>query len=97
MTQNSGPTGSSTRAASQGRSCSQPQASIPIFATPATLAAAHEQRAAPGVEVALAEGERLLQAQAAAPEHHNQGAQPEAMAVVGGLAPISSTVGGSAG
>ena len=30
MMQNSGPTGSSTRAASQGRSCSQPQASMPI-------------------------------------------------------------------
>jgi hypothetical protein len=30
MMQNSGPTGSSTRATSHGRSCAQPQASIPI-------------------------------------------------------------------
>src|SRR4051812_24523165 len=37
---------------------------------PATaLAVAHQQRPAPGVEVALAERERFLNAQSAAPEH----------------------------
>ena len=65
-------------------------------ASPA-LAAAHRQRPAAGIEVALAERERLLDAQPAAPEHDDQRAQPEAMSVVGGLrmtAMISSTVGG---
>jgi hypothetical protein len=39
-----------------------------------------------GVEVVFAERERLLDAQAAAPEHRDQGAQPVAVAVVAGLA-----------
>jgi hypothetical protein len=69
-TQNSGPTGKSRRAASQGESCSQPQASSGADLTAATaLAVAHEQRAAPGVEVAFAERQRLRDTQAAAKEH----------------------------
>jgi hypothetical protein len=56
------------------------------LAPPAALAVAHEQRAAPWVEVALAERERLLDAQGAAPEHDDQGAHSPAVAVVAGLA-----------
>jgi hypothetical protein len=51
-----------------------------------TLAVPHEQRAAPRVEVVLAEGQRHCDASAAAPEHHDHGAQPAAVAVVAGLA-----------
>ena len=85
MTQNSGPTGSSMRAASQGRSCSQPGVHADLAAA-AALAVAHEQRPAPGVEVAFAERERFLDAQPAAPEHDDQGAQASAVAVGAGLA-----------
>ena len=71
------------------------------LAAAAALAVAHEQRPAPRVEVALAERERLLDAQPAAPEHDDQCAEPGSR---GGrrrpariTAMISSTVGGSAG
>jgi hypothetical protein len=37
-------------------------------------------------KVGFAERQRLRDAQTAAPEHHNQGAQPVAVAVVAGLA-----------
>jgi hypothetical protein len=60
MTQNSGPTGSSRRAAIQGRSCSQPQAVHADLAAPTALAVAHQQQPAPGVEVAFTERERFL-------------------------------------
>src|SRR3954447_2971110 len=50
------------------------------------LAVAYEQRAAPRVEVALAERQRLGDAQAAAPEHDHQSAEPVAVGVVAGLA-----------
>jgi hypothetical protein len=86
MTQNSGPIGSSTRAASP-RSQLLPTPGVhPDLAAPAALAVAHHQRPARGVQVALAERERFLDAQPAAPEHDDQRAQPEAMAVVAGLA-----------
>jgi hypothetical protein len=56
----------------------------PDLATPAALAIAHEQRPALGVEVRFAERERLRDAQAAAPEDHDQGAEPVAVGVVAG-------------
>jgi hypothetical protein len=88
MTQNSGPTGSSRRAASQGRSCSQPPGVHADLAPAPAFAVAHEQRPAPRVEVAFAERQRqrLRDAQAAAPEHDHQSAQAVAVAVVAGLA-----------
>jgi hypothetical protein len=51
-TQNSGPTGSSTRARRPGSSCSDAESSIPT-AAPATLAAPYQQRPATRVEVGL--------------------------------------------
>ena len=56
------------------------------LAAPTALAVAHEQRAAPWVEVAFAQRQRLGDAQAAAPEDDDQGAEPVAVAVVAGLA-----------
>src|SRR5687768_16819034 len=56
------------------------------LAAATALAVAHEQRPARRVEVALAQRQRLRNAQSAAPEHHDQSAQPVAMAVVAGLA-----------
>src|SRR5215216_1510803 len=56
------------------------------LAPPAALAVAHEQRPAPGVEVALAEHERFLNAQSAAPEHDDKCAEPEAVPVAAALA-----------
>ena len=70
------------------------------LAAPAALAVAHQQRPAPRVEVALAERERLLDAQPAAPEHDDQRPQPKpwrSSAAWRITATISSTVGGSAG
>jgi len=51
-----------------------------------TLAATHEQRAAPRVEVALAKRQRLRDAQPAPPEDDDKGAEPVAVAVLAGLA-----------
>jgi hypothetical protein len=56
------------------------------LAPTAALAAAHEQRTSPRVEVALAQRERLLDAQPAAPEHDDQRPKAGAVAIVGGLA-----------
>src|SRR5512133_1086801 len=44
----------------------------PDLAAPAALAVAHHQRPARGVQVALAERERFLNAQPAAPQHDDQ-------------------------
>src|SRR4051812_47755057 len=88
MTQNSGPTGSSRRAAS-GEPGAQllPAPGVHAdLAAPAALAAAHQQPAAPEVAVALAERQRLRDAQPAPPEHDHQRAQPLAVGVVAGLA-----------
>jgi hypothetical protein len=46
------------------------------FAALAAFAAAHEDRAAGGVKVALGERERFVDTQAGAPEHHDQAAHP---------------------
>ena len=93
MTQNSGPTVNSSRLESHGCSCSHAHSVHADFAAPAALAAPDEQRAAAMVEVGLAERERLVDAQAGAPQHHDQAAQPAARMT----ATISSMVGGSAG
>jgi hypothetical protein len=95
MTQNDGRIGNSTRTASHGRSCSHPD-----LAAPAVLTVADQQRPARGVEVALAERERFLNARPAAPRYGDQRAQPEALSIVAAwrmITMISSTVGGSAG
>ena len=55
------------------------------LAAATALAVAHEQRPAPAVEIALAERQRLGDAQAAAPEDHDQGAEPVAVGVIVGL------------
>jgi hypothetical protein len=100
MMQNSGPTGSSTRAASQGESCShRPGVHADLAPAPALCRNA-QQRPALRVEVTFAQGKRLLDAQPGAPEHDDQAAWPPAAALVGDLRmteTISSTVGGSAG
>jgi hypothetical protein len=56
------------------------------LAAPAALAAADEQRSAARVEVGLGERERLVDAQAGAPEHDDQAAQPAAVDAVAGTA-----------
>jgi len=83
--QNSGPTGSATRAWSHGSSCSHAQ-SHPHVAAPAALAAPHQQRTAPRIEVGLGERERLTDPQAGAPEHDDQAAQPATVDTVTGEA-----------
>jgi hypothetical protein len=54
------------------------------FAASATLAASDEEGAAALIEIALGEGERFLDAQAGAPQDHDQGAQAAAVVVVAG-------------
>src|SRR5919201_1400863 len=54
------------------------------LAAPAALAAPHQQRPAARVEVGLGERERLVDAQAGAPEHDDQAAQSAAMDAVAG-------------
>jgi hypothetical protein len=53
----------------------------PDLAPPAALAVADEQRAAARVDFVLGERERLVNAQAAAPEHDDHRAQPPPVAV----------------
>src|SRR5215208_6052293 len=48
----------------------------PHLAAPAALAAPHQQRTAPRIEVGLGERERLTDPQASAPQHNDQPAQP---------------------
>jgi hypothetical protein len=86
MTQNSGPTGSSSRRSIQRcRVLPGPLVHADLAAAPA-LAAAHEQRAATVVEVGLVERERLVDSHARSPQHDDQGAQPAAVAPVTGRA-----------
>jgi hypothetical protein len=85
MTQNRGPKGRSRRATSQGCSCSQPQASIPISGG-GRLAVAHEQRPTLRVKVGLGERKRLLNAQPTTPEHNDQSTQPPTMTTITGVA-----------
>jgi hypothetical protein len=56
------------------------------LAPTATLALAHEQRPPPCIEVALAQRERLLDAEPGAPEHDDQRPQASAVAIVGSSA-----------
>src|SRR5215207_7012913 len=56
------------------------------LAAAAALAAPHEQRSAARVEVGLGERERLADAQAGAPQHDDQAAQPVAVDAVAGAA-----------
>ena len=100
MMQNSGPTGSSARAAEPRPQLLPAPLVHADLAALAALAVSDQQRTAPGVEVALCERERFVDAQAAAPEHDDQRAQPPAVTVSPVrrmTATISSTVGGSAG
>jgi hypothetical protein len=85
-TQNSGPTGSSTRAWSQGASCLPGPVVHADLAAAAALAAPHQQRAAARIQVGLGERERLVDAQAGAPEHDDQAAQAAAVDAVAGVA-----------
>src|SRR3954464_1175965 len=55
------------------------------LAAATALAAAHEQRAAPRIEVRLAEGEGLVDPQARAPQHDDQRAQPRRMKPAAGV------------
>ena len=54
------------------------------LAAAAALAAAHQQRSAARVQVGFGQRERLMDAQAGAPEHDDQPAQPAAMDAVAG-------------
>src|SRR5215207_3879645 len=76
--QNSGPTGSSTRAWSHGFELLPRPVVHPHLAASAALAAPHQQRPAPRIEVGLGERERerLADPQASAPEDDDQAAQP---------------------
>jgi hypothetical protein len=75
LTQNGCPTGN-LDSGGQPRSKLLPPPRVHAdLGPPAALAAAHEQRPTPRVKVALAESERLLDAQPAAPEHDDQGAR----------------------
>src|SRR3954454_15933080 len=56
------------------------------LAPTAALAPPREQRSPPRIEVALAQCEWFLDAQSAAPEHHDQRPQASAVVIVGGLA-----------
>ena len=80
MTQNSGPTGSSRRSVEPRLQLLPGPLVHADLAAAAALAAAHEQRAAAGVEVGLGERERLVDPQPGAPEHDDQAAQPPAVA-----------------
>ena len=55
------------------------------FSALAALAVSDQQRTPPGVEVALCECERFVNAQAAAPEHNDHRAQPPAVTVTRGV------------
>src|SRR4051812_42874356 len=56
------------------------------LAAAAALAASHQQRSAARVEVGLGERERLADAQAGAPQHDDQAAQPAAVDTVARVA-----------
>ena len=73
MTQNSGPAGSSTRAAEpRTQLLPAPLVHADLAAAPA-LAVADQDRSAAAVEVVLGERERFLDAQPGAPEHDDHG------------------------
>jgi hypothetical protein len=63
-----------------------PTPSRPDLAAPATLAAPHQQRTAPRIEVGLGERERLTDPQPSAPQHNDQAAQPATVDTVTGVA-----------
>jgi hypothetical protein len=86
MMQNSGPTGSSDPGGEPWLQLLPAPGVHADLAAATSFAVAHEQRATPGVEVAFAERQRLLDAQAAAPEDHDNGAEPVAVAIVAGFA-----------
>jgi hypothetical protein len=56
------------------RSSVRAQALDADLAATSALAATHEQRAAPVIEIAFGERQRFLNAQPGAPEHDDQGA-----------------------
>ena len=85
-TQNSGPTGSSTRAWSQGASCLPGPVVHADLAAAAALAAPHQQRAAARIQVGLGERERLADAQAGSPEDDDPATQPTTVDTVAGAA-----------
>ena len=66
------------------RSCSQPQASMPISRRRPPLPLRTSSDPALRIEVALAQRERLLDAQPAAPEHDDERPQASAVPVIGG-------------
>src|ERR687885_2204738 len=55
------------------------------LAAAAALAAAHEQRAAPRVEVGFAERERFVDAEPGAPEHDDERPQPRPVDIAAGV------------
>ena len=83
MTQNSGPTGSSS-ARAQPRPQLLPAPLVhPDLAPAAALAVADQDRSAPVVEVVLGERERLLDAQPGAPEDDDHRSHAPAVTVIG--------------
>ena len=71
--------------------CERGVVAIAVIAAPTSrrrppLAAAHQDRTAPRVEVELIEAQRFLDAQAGASEHDGQPASPRAVQTVAGAA-----------
>jgi hypothetical protein len=98
-TQNSGPTGSSTRTSSQGLSCCQAQSSMPTSRRRLPLPRCTSSEPA-RVQVGLGEHERLVDPQPGAPGHDGQAAQRRPWTPSPAwriTVTISSIVGGSAG
>src|SRR5215211_1695630 len=72
ITHSSGPTGIPIRNSSQGLSCSPAPRVHADLAAPAALAVADEHRSRARVEVVLADGECLVDAESRPPEQHDQ-------------------------
>jgi hypothetical protein len=71
MTQNRGPTGSSTRSSSQ-EFVPSPGVQADVAAAP-TLAVPDQDRAPALIEIAFGQSERLVDAQPCSPQEHDQG------------------------
>ncbi len=57
---------------------------IPDLAPPAPFPSAHQNRSAVGVKVALGQRQRLADPQPGAPQHHDQAAEPDPVAILAG-------------
>src|SRR5215211_1797343 len=86
ITHSSGPTGIPIRNSSQGLGCSPAPRVHADLAAPAALAVADEHRSRARVEVVLADGECLVDAESRAPEQHDQRTHARAVGSFASLA-----------